>query len=90
VILDKSGSCAIAVLIVDDMCYIANVGDSRAMLSQNGGVSPYTSPANKHAASVVPLSQDQIYQTATTITSSHKTSNPENMNQAHKEIIIGP
>jgi len=30
---DKSGSCAIVILIVHDVCYIANVGDSRAVLS---------------------------------------------------------
>jgi len=29
---DTSGSCAIVALIVGDMCYIANVGDSRAIL----------------------------------------------------------
>ena len=26
------GSCALVVLIVGDMCYIANVGDSRAII----------------------------------------------------------
>ena len=36
-ILDKSGSCALVVLIVGDMVYIANVGDSRAVLSAGGG-----------------------------------------------------
>ena len=34
---DKSGSCAVICLIVGDMCYIANVGDSRAIMSGNLG-----------------------------------------------------
>ena len=35
--LDKSGSCAIFVLIVENIAYVGNVGDSRAILSKNNG-----------------------------------------------------
>jgi len=35
--LDRSGSCAIVTLFVDDVCYTANVGDSRAIMSCEGG-----------------------------------------------------
>lgn len=34
---ERSGSCAIVALIVGEMCFIANVGDSRAVLSSHGG-----------------------------------------------------
>ena len=35
--IDPSGSCAIVLLILNDMCYIANLGDSRAIYSCNDG-----------------------------------------------------
>ena len=38
---DKSGSCAIIILTVETECYIANVGDSRAILSSNSGMKVY-------------------------------------------------
>ena len=36
-ILDRSGSCAILVIIVDTKIYVVNVGDSRGIMSMNGG-----------------------------------------------------
>jgi len=36
-LIEKSGSCALILLVVDEICYIANVGDSRAIMSKDGG-----------------------------------------------------
>ena len=35
---DRSGSCALVTLIFDNKIYIANIGDSRAIMSVNGGI----------------------------------------------------
>lgn len=34
---DRSGSCALMALVVGEECLIGNVGDSRAILSSEGG-----------------------------------------------------
>ena len=52
-VLDKSGSCAILALFVDDMCYIANIGDCRAVIFSSNGegardLSTDHTPANPH------------------------------------------
>ena len=39
--IDNSGSCAIVVLIIENRVYIANVGDSRAILSAKNGTKCY-------------------------------------------------
>lgn len=36
-VTEKSGSCALVMLVVDDWCYVANVGDSRAIMSGERG-----------------------------------------------------
>ena len=36
-IIDRSGSCAIFALVIEDMCYMGNVGDSRAVMSTQAG-----------------------------------------------------
>ena len=39
--IEKSGSCALVLLVIDQTCYIANVGDSRAILSTKSGKQVY-------------------------------------------------
>jgi protein phosphatase 2C family protein 2/3 len=36
--IDSSGSSAIIILIINDSCYIANLGDSRALYSADEGI----------------------------------------------------
>ena len=36
-LIDKSGSCALIALIVNDLLYVINLGDSRALYSRDGG-----------------------------------------------------
>lgn len=66
--LDRSGSCAIVSLFVDDLCFVANVGDSRACMSCDGGV--YTinlskdhKPNEKSESHRIQQAGGKIYQT---------------------------
>ena len=38
---DRSGSCAVSALIMDEYCFITNLGDSRALYSYNSGKQLY-------------------------------------------------
>ena len=69
-IADRSGSCAIVILIVGDICYSANVGDSRAIISINGGqmVMPLSKdhkPSESAEYTRIVQSGGQVYQTIT-------------------------
>ena len=81
---DKSGSCAIIALIIENICYIANVGDSRALISLNKGkdiivLSKDHKPNEENEYKRIILNGGKIYQTQTT-------TNKSNYNQ----ILIGP
>ena len=78
---DKSGSCAVVVLIVADICYVANVGDSRAIMSgENGGkVYPLTKdhkPNDPGERSRIERNGGRIYQSTAQITPEQKIMGP--------------
>lgn len=39
--IEKSGSCALSILVIDKKIYSANAGDSRAVYSENGSKEVY-------------------------------------------------
>jgi serine/threonine protein phosphatase PrpC len=66
VISDKSGSCAIIILIIGDACFCANVGDSRAILSGHNGKKLYPlsrdhKPDDEHERKRIVEAGGQIY-----------------------------
>ena len=68
-VIDKSGSWAIVALIVGDLCFVANVGDSRAVLSGDGGkkIFPLSldhKPSDEVERKRITEAGGQIYQTA--------------------------
>ncbi len=85
-IIDKSGSCAIVILIVEDICYAANVGDSRAILSGEGGkrlfpLSRDHKPSDELERKRIIEAGGQIY---------HRTATAPGTTSGKKEIVVGP
>ena len=67
-LLDTSGSCAIIILILNDTCYIVNLGDSRALYSYDDGKKLYQisrdhKPNDPIEKSRIYLAGGSIYQT---------------------------
>ena len=87
-IIDKSGSCAIILLIVDTNVYIANVGDSRCLISMNNG-NKYLEVTQDHKPNspkeIIRIKKNggNIYQSQTII------NNTDNIDLNGK-ILIGP
>lgn len=97
-LIDRSGSCAIVVLIVESRCFIANVGDSRAIMSGNNGGKVYTlsrdhRPNDEKEYKRVLDAGGKIYQTEANIeTSSNNASNTSKSikNPSNTVNILGP
>ena len=82
-ILDRSGSCAILTIIVDNIIYVANVGDSRGIMSISGGkeykiITTDHKPSNENEQKRIIQSGGEVYQTQTPINSISNVS--ENLN----------
>ena len=87
-ILDRSGSCAVIVLVVDKKIYVANVGDSRALFSEKKGknfvvVTEDHKPNNINERNRIIKNGGHVYQSKTVISGAEN----ENLNG---QILFGP
>jgi protein phosphatase 2C family protein 2/3 len=87
--VERSGTCAIIVLIVGDICYVANVGDSRAIMSADGGskilvLSKDHKPEDDDETKRIEAGGGQIYQNKSYVP------DPSPDNASGLQMIIGP
>lgn len=80
----NSGSCALVIIIIEKKCYVANVGDSRAIMSGEGGEKLYVlsrdhRPSEEGEYKRIIEAGGKIYQTEANIVSKGKS-----------ESIVGP
>ena len=88
IISDRSGSCAVVVIVVDKKIYVANVGDSRALFSEQNGknfvvVTEDHKPNNEKEKKRIIKSGGHVYQSRTVISGAEN----ENLNG---QILFGP
>ena len=89
--LDWSGSCVIIALIVEERWYIANVGDSRAIMSADMGDRIYClsidhKPTNEDEIKRIVANGGKIYQTQTT----YSRPNRKGAKTSPPQIMLGP
>ena len=87
-IIDRSGSCAVIILIVDKKIYVANLGDSRCLLSMENGkklieVTKDHKPNSPNEVKRIKRNGGNIYQSETLI---NNFNNPD----INGKILIGP
>ena len=92
-ILDRSGSCAILVIVIDTKIYVVNVGDSRGIMSLNGGKEYKTittdhKPSNENEKKRIIQSGGEVYQTQTPINSMNNTNSENNNNNNNNNSDI--
>ena len=87
-IIDRSGSCAIIVIIIENKIYVANVGDSRGLLSKNNGneyiiITEDHKPCNENEQKRIMENGGEVYQTQTPI-------NGIDNDTINNQILLGP
>ncbi|OMJ88236.1 hypothetical protein SteCoe_9899 [Stentor coeruleus] len=78
---EKSGSCALIIMIVGDICYVANLGDSRAIMSGKSGRKVYTLSKDHKPCDVDEMKRiidggGKVYQSSITIPSGQSLPGP--------------
>ena len=87
--MQRSGSCAIVVLIVGEIAYVANVGDSRAFMSIDSGtkIVPLSNdhkPESESETARIEANGGKVYQNQSYIP------DPSPGNESGTQTLIGP
>ena len=92
-LIDNSGSCGLLLLIIDNKIYIANVGDSRCIISMKNGlirkdVTRDHKPNYPYEKERIVKNGGKIYQTQTLLNQN----NNQNINESNNNnlILLGP
>ena len=96
-LIDNSGSCGLILLIIDNKIYIANVGDSRCIISMKNGtirkdVTRDHKPNYPYEKERIVANGGRIYQTQTPLNQNLDNENNDNNSQNNENnlILLGP
>ena len=85
---NNSGSCGLILLIVDTKIYIANVGDSRCIMSSHNG--KIQKDVTRDHKPEFPYEKQRIYDNGGNIYRNETIFNEDFENKSHKKILLGP